>query len=98
MEDDNIPEDIKPLAFILILDKIRDEAKETLEFFYNEGVDIKIISGDNPITVSEVARKAGLKTASNFIDATTLKNDSDIYKAVDKYSVFGRVSPQQKNK
>ena len=96
MEDNNIPEDIKPLAFILILDKIRDEAKETLEFFYNEGVDIKIISGDNPITVSEVARKAGLKTASNFIDATTLKNDSDIYKAVDKYSVFGRVSPQQK--
>lgn len=92
----NIPEDIKPLAFILILDKIRDEAKETLEFFYNEGVDIKIISGDNPITVSEVARKAGLKTASNFIDATTLKNDNDIYEAVDKYSVFGRVSPQQK--
>lgn len=96
MENNNIPEDIKPLAFILILDKIRDEAKETLEFFYNEGVDIKIISGDNPITVSEVARKAGLKTASRFIDATTLKNDKDIYNAVDKYSVFGRVSPQQK--
>ncbi|UWD47550.1 HAD-IC family P-type ATPase [Clostridioides difficile] len=96
MEDNNIPEDIKPLAFILILDKIRDEAKETLEFFYNEGVDIKIISGDNPITVSEVARKAGLKTASRFIDATTLKNEKDIYNAVDKYSVFGRVSPQQK--
>ncbi|MGO0907371.1 HAD-IC family P-type ATPase [Clostridioides difficile] len=96
MENNNIPEDIKPLAFILILDKIRDEAKETLEFFYNEGVDIKIISGDNPITVSEVARKAGLKTASRFIDATTLKNEKDIYNAVDKYSVFGRVSPQQK--
>ncbi|MCC0655482.1 HAD-IC family P-type ATPase [Clostridioides sp. ES-S-0123-01] len=96
MEDNKIPEDIKPLAFILILDKIRNEAKETLEFFYNEGVDIKIISGDNPITVSEVARKAGLKTANRFIDATTLKNDKDIYDAVDKYSVFGRVSPQQK--
>lgn len=92
MEDNNIFEDIKLLVFILILDKIRDEVKEILEFFYNEGVDIKIIFGDNFIIVSEVVRKVGFKIVSNFIDVIIFKNDSDIYKVVDKYSVFGRVS------
>jgi len=95
-EDGSLPENIKTIALLPMGDKIRHEAKKTLEFFRNQGVDIKVISGDNPITVSQVAHRAGLLDWDNFVDASTLTEDEDIHKAAQIYSVFGRVSPGQK--
>ncbi len=84
------------LAFVLLQDKIRESAPATLEYFKKQGVDIKIISGDNPITVLNIARRAGLDPDSLAVDATTLKSEQDIVEAVSKYTVFGRVAPLQK--
>ena len=95
---EDIPKDTYPIAFIIINDKIRKQAKETLKYFKEQGVNIKIISGDNVLTVSNVAKAAGLDNADNCIDATTLENDEDLKQAAQKYSVFGRVTPQQKKK
>ena len=83
---------------MLITNPIRESATETFKFFAAQGVDIKVISGDNPRTVSEVAKKAGIKGAENYVDASTLKSDSDIDEAMRKYTVFGRVTPEQKCK
>ncbi len=96
IQDKELPDNIHPLAFLFISDKIRAEAPDTLAYFAEQGVDIKIISGDNPITVANIAKKAGLKTAQQYIDATTLQTPEDIKQAAQKYSVFGRVTPQQK--
>ncbi len=86
----------KPLAFLLIQDKIRKSANKTLEYFTNQNVDIKIISGDNKDTVLNIAKKAGIKAKLNAVDATTLDTTSKIEEAVKKYNVFGRVTPMQK--
>ena len=94
----SVPADIKPLALVALSDKIRKNARKTLEYFYDQGVDIKVISGDNPLTVSNIAAKAGLKNAGSFIDASALKSDEDIRAAAGRYSVFGRVTPKQKLK
>jgi cation-transporting ATPase E len=88
-----LPGDIKPLAFIAITDKIRAEAPATLKYFAEQDVDIKIISGDNPLTVSCVAQKAGVKDADRYIDASTVENIGEV---VDDYTIFGRVTPPQK--
>lgn len=94
---DNINLDnIKVLGFILLRDTIRKEAKPTLQYFKEQGVTLKIISGDNPNTVLNIAKRAGLPSNSKAIDATTLKTDEDIIKAVEEYSVFGRVTPELK--
>ena len=93
--DHNLPSDIRAAALIFIGDIIRKEAPDTLAFFEKQGVDIKIISGDNPVTVSKIAGKAGVKNAEKFVDASTLNNE-DMEMAVKEYSVFGRVTPQQK--
>lgn len=85
-----------PLALILISNPIRKEARATFEYFESQGVDIKVISGDNPITVSNVAGKAGIINSEKYVDASTLKTEDDIRMAVDKYTVFGRVTPNQK--
>lgn len=90
-----LPEEIEAAAIIYIGDVIRREAPDTLEFFDKQGVDIKIISGDNPVTVSKVAERAGVKNADKFVDASELA-DEDIPEAAKRFSVFGRVSPQQK--
>ena len=79
-----------------ILDKIRKEAKNTLEYFERQGVDVKIISGDNPITVSKIAKQVGIKEYNNYIDMSTLKSDKEVKEAALKYTIFGRVSPTQK--
>ncbi len=92
-EDKALPEKITPLALIAITDKIRDEAPATLEFFKEQGVEIKIISGDNPLTVSAVAKKAGVCNAERYIDANTIDNIADV---IDDYTVFGRVTPDKK--
>ncbi len=87
----------KPLVFILLQNPIRENAKETFEYFRKQGVDIKVISGDSPVTVSEVSKNAGIINADKYIDASTL-DDADISEAVRNYTVFGRVSPDQKQK
>ncbi|NMM52588.1 cation-translocating P-type ATPase [Paenibacillus aquistagni] len=84
-------------AILLIEDRIRKEAPKALRYFAQEGVTIKIISGDNPITVSAVAARAGVEGAEHYIDARTLPQDMELLQqAVDTYTVFGRVTPQQK--
>ena len=87
---------ITPMAFIILENEIRETAKETFEYFKKQGVAIKVISGDNPLTASKVAIRAGIDDATHYIDATTLKTDKDIREAITKYTVFGRVVPSQK--
>lgn len=84
------------LAFILLQDKIRKSAYDTLKYFKDQGVEIKIISGDNPYTVLNIAYRAGLDKKAKTIDASTLKSEKEIIDAVSKYTVFGRVAPEQK--
>ena len=91
-----LPKNIKPIALILIRDKVRKEAKKTLEYFKEQGVSIKIISGDNMLTVSNIAKRVGLDNSDKCIDASTLITYDDIKIAVEKYTIFGRVSPFQK--
>ena len=91
-----LPENITPLGFVLISDVIREEATETLRYFEKQNVDIKIISGDNPITVSKIGKQVGLKNYNNYIDMSTLKTDDDVKDVALKYTIFGRVSPTQK--
>ena len=96
MVDNALPEGLTLLGLVLISDKIRAEAKDTLEFFRAQGVTIKIISGDNPVTVKSVAARAGLTDAENYVDASTLTTEEMVYDAAEKYTIFGRVSPDQK--
>lgn len=84
------------MGLVLISDKIRREAPRTLRYFADQGVDLKVISGDNAVTVSQIAKRAGLENADRYCDATTLRSDEDIRRAVSEYAVFGRVTPQQK--
>ena len=89
------PTGLEPLGLFLITDVIREEAPDTLAFFDSQGVDLKVISGDDPVTVSAIAKKAGLKNANHYIDATTIKTSEEMQRAVAECSVFGRVTPQQ---
>lgn len=91
-----IEEPVIPYAFIILENEIRDTAKETFGYFEKQGVDVVVISGDNPVTASKVAIRAGIRNAENYVDATTLKNEADIKDAIQKYTVFGRVIPEQK--
>ncbi len=93
-----LPEGLEIQALILVSDKIRKEAPKTFEYFKNQGVTIKVISGDNPATVAYVAKKAGLLNTDKYIDATLLDTDEDIKDAAEKYTIFGRVTPMQKFK
>ncbi len=90
------PTGLEPLGLFLITDVIREEAPDPLAFFDSQGVDLKVISGDDPVTVSAIAKKAGLKNANHYIDATTIKTSEEMQRAVAECSVFGRVTPQQK--
>ena len=91
-----LPAALEPIGLVVLSDKIRPSARLTLEYFADQGVDIKVISGDNAATVSNVASKAGLQGAENYIDATTLSTPEEIAAAAGEYTVFGRVTPQQK--
>lgn len=93
-EDDLV--DAIPLALILIKDKIRSNAKETINYFIEQGVNLKVISGDGVNTVSNIAKEAGIEGADLAVDATTLKTDEEVSSAAEKYNIFGRVTPQQK--
>lgn len=85
------------IAAIELSDPIRKNAKETLAFFKEEGVEIKVISGDNPITVSSIAKQAGLEEYASYIDMSTVKSEEEISSIAKNYSVFGRVTPIQKS-
>lgn len=91
-----LTEKVTPLALILLSNPIRQDAPETFRYFAEQGVEIKVISGDNPVTVSNVAAQAGIADADRYVDASTLKTPQDIADAVLKYTVFGRVTPDQK--
>lgn len=95
-EGTELPENLEPAALLLLTDVIREEAPDTLQFFDSQEVDLKVISGDDPVTVSAIAKRAGLKNAESYVDATTLETEEQLEEAVAKYSVFGRVTPQQK--
>ena len=91
-------EAVTPLALVPLTNRIRPEAPETFRFFTQQGVAVKVISGDNPVTVSEVARQAGIPNADLYVDARELKEDEDYGEAAEHYAVFGRVTPDQKRK
>lgn len=97
----DIVEDVLPnievVAAVELSDPLRKNAREMLGFFKGEGVTVKVISGDNPITVSSIARQAGLEDYESYIDLSTIENDDEIIDIVDKYSIFARVSPNQKS-
>lgn len=94
----SLNETTEAIALITLANSIRKNAVETFSYFAEQGVDIKVISGDAPLTVSEVAKMAKIKGAENYIDASTLKTDEAIDSALKSYTVFGRVTPEQKRK
>ena len=98
LDDEELTAGMLPIALILLSNKIRPEAKATFAYFAAQGVRTKVISGDNPLTVSEVARRAGIADADRYVDARTLKTDEELAKAAEEKVVFGRVTPDQKKK
>ncbi len=97
VQENKLPDNLEILAFVLIKDQIRPNASETIKYFLQQNVDIKIISGDNPLTVSSIAKSVGVKNADKYIDATNI-NDNNLLDIVKEYTVFGRVTPNQKLK
>lgn len=89
---------VRPMALALLSNRIRPEAPETFAYFARQAVAVKVISGDNPLTVAEVARQAGVENAERWVDAATLQTDEEICHAAKEYTVFGRVTPGQKRK
>lgn len=94
--DQKLPDNVTFEGFVYLTDKIRAEAPDTLRFFREQGVDVKIISGDNPSTVRAVAKRAGLEKCDDIIDMSTLSTEEEVWEAAEKYTVFGRVLPDQK--
>lgn len=87
---------VTPLGFVCLRDQIRSTAAQTITYFKEQGVKLKVISGDDPHTVSGIVQKVGIEGADRFVDASTLKTDQDIASAIKNYNVFGRVRPEQK--
>ena len=96
MDHGRLPSDLRPAAFVLLRDKIRKEAPDLISYLVNEDVGVRIISGDNPVTVSAIAKVCGVPDAEKYVDCSTLKTEKDIKKAAAEYVVFGRVTPFQK--
>lgn len=95
LNEESLPQ-LEPLAVFQIDDPIRQNANETLAYLRAEGIDLKVISGDNPVTVSNIARRAGLVGYESYVDLSTKATEAEVRQAVHEYTVFGRVSPQQK--
>ena len=91
-----LPDKLEVLGFVLISDVIRKEASKTLKYFKEQGVNIKIISGDNPITVSKIAKRAGVENSEKYINMQEIKTKEQLEKAAKEYTIFGRVTPVQK--
>ena len=96
IDGENLPEITELLGLVLMTDALRENAADTLRFFREQDVTVKIISGDDPRTVSAIAKRVSLEGAENWVDATTLTDDAMIEEAAEKYTVFGRVTPVQK--
>lgn len=96
ISNDELPE-LQIVASIVLEDPLRKNAKEMLGYFKKQGIDVKIISGDNPLTVSNIAKKAGLEDYESYIDLSTISTDAEIVNLVDRYSIFARVLPHQKS-
>ncbi len=96
LDDAALTENVEALALVLLTNKIRDNAPETFRYFREQGVAVKVISGDSPVTVSEVALRAEIPNADQYVDARTLRTDEDLAQAAERYTVFGRVTPEQK--
>lgn len=96
IEKENLPLDTDIIGLLLITDKIRKEAKDTLEYFYKQDVNIKIISGDNPITVSKIAKQVGVKNYDKYINMSKITDKDNMLDIATNYTVFGRVNPTQK--
>lgn len=94
-KDGELPKTVKAIALIVIQDHIRDDASDTIDFFKNNGVDVKVISGDNPETVSEIAKRVGVEGAEKYISLFGLTDD-EVRESIFEYTVFGRVTPNQK--
>lgn len=94
VSDGLLPDDLQPVALLQLKDDLRENSKETISFLYQEGVDIRILSGDDPLTVSNIAKTAGVRNSERFIDVS--KTDIPTEELVKEYTVFGRVLPQQK--
>ena len=95
IKNENLPKDLSPIALLLLVDNIREDAIETIKWFKENDVAIKVISGDNPITVSQVSKRAGIDYADNYISLEGL-SDKEIEVIANDYTVFGRVTPEQK--
>lgn len=95
IQGDKLPTVFRPIAIITLSDNIRPDAIETIKWFRENDVAVKVISGDNPVTVSEVARRAGINNASQFLSLEGL-SDIEVENAANQYTVFGRVTPEQK--
>ncbi len=96
LKDEQLPKQIQTMAILVLLDTIRENATETFSYFKDEEVTLKVISGDNPITVSKIAQKAGIQNAEAFVDMSKIDKDTDYQKLVEETTVFGRVTPYQK--
>ena len=91
-----LPVDLKALCLIGIEDELREDAKRTLDYFKEQQVELKIISGDHPETVSSLAKRAGFENHDEWIDMTSLPEGANLSEIVAKYHIFGRVNPYQK--
>ncbi len=98
LRDEKLTAGMLPLGLILLSNKIRPEAPDTFRYFADQGVTVKVISGDNPLTVSEVARRAGIPGTDRWVDARTLTDDNQLFEAARDCNVFGRVTPDQKRR
>ena len=87
---------VAPIALVFLSNLLRPDAQETFRYFASQGVSVRVISGDNPITVAQVAARAGIENADRYVDAMTLSTEQDFEEAVKYYTVFGRVTPEQK--
>lgn len=95
-ENEMLPKKIIPLGYVILTNPIRKNAKETFDYFKSQGVTVKVISGDHPASVSEIAKQAGIESGEQYIDVSTLLTEEEIENAANQYTVFGRVTPKQK--
>ena len=96
LNKNSVPKKVELIGLLLLTDKIRENTKETLEYFKKQGVKIKLISGDNPITVSKIAKHSGIQEYNNYIDCSKIQNTEELKKVASSYTIFGRVTPIQK--
>ena len=98
VEDAKLPDDLRPLALVLIRDQLRDNVEDTINYFKEQGVTLKVISGDSVKTVRNIAIDTGIPGAQNSVDMSTIETDEQLYEAAERCNVFGRVTPAQKKK